>query len=427
MSDHEEKVPDLGYETPVPELDDHRHKHPSVASADRPRRNTVESAYRQHLAVHDDHRNITFDDAVADDETSDYSPPAQRSRRPTAATTDPRSVSPPNSVKAFAEARRRERTFSVSDQAADKAETGDGDLGIPRTTSVASRLSHRSRTYSAGDDAASAITNRSAAEEDVCYPFPDERDDEELRIDFDFLQDFIDEQERAQDLRTTSRRPSSARAFPDLRPGSAPELPLEELVTSDGDFVKVPSHQSVPLTEKELHNHHQAHNQEEMPKVDPRRFSLFNSTWESAIHAATFHDLFLGEDVRGCFTFPKNVTDGVWWVNLNCPSKEVTRAVCTAFNLHPLTIEDITTQESREKIELFPRYYFASFRSFIVTNDTMGDVEYEPYHMYVVVFKEGTLSFSFEPNAHTSNVLRRISALKNYLALSSDWICYAVM
>jgi magnesium transporter len=45
----------------------------------------------------------------------------------------------------------------------------------------------------------------------------------------------------------------------------------------------------------------------------------------------------------------------------------------------------------------------------------------------VVVFREGTLSFSFEPNSHASHVRKRITALKDYVALSSDWICYALM
>jgi magnesium transporter len=47
--------------------------------------------------------------------------------------------------------------------------------------------------------------------------------------------------------------------------------------------------------------------------------------------------------------------------------------------------------------------------------------------MYVVVFREGTLSFSFAPDAHATRVRTRISNLKEYVSLSSDWICYALM
>ena len=44
-----------------------------------------------------------------------------------------------------------------------------------------------------------------------------------------------------------------------------------------------------------------------------------------------------------------------------------------------------------------------------------------------MVFREGTLSFSYAKNTHSSNVRKRITMLKDYVALSSDWICYALM
>lgn len=113
---------------------------------------------------------------------------------------------------------------------------------------------------------------------------------------------------------------------------------------------------------------------------------------------------------------------------MNNPSEEEVRAVCRAFGIHPLTIEDITTQESREKIELFPSYYFASFRSFFIeVEDSTGEKEYVPFNIYVVVFREGTLSFSYANNSHASHVRKRITMLKDYVSLSSDWICYALM
>jgi magnesium transporter len=118
--------------------------------------------------------------------------------------------------------------------------------------------------------------------------------------------------------------------------------------------------------------------------------------------------------------------DGVWWLNMNNPTDEEIRAICKAFGVHPLTIEDIGTQEAREKIELFPSYYFACFRSFHVQDIDDGQ-EYEPFNIYVVVFREGTLSFSFSPNPHAAHVRKRITMLKDYVALSSDWICYALM
>lgn len=49
-------------------------------------------------------------------------------------------------------------------------------------------------------------------------------------------------------------------------------------------------------------------------------------------------------------------------------------------------------EETREKIELFKNYYFVCFRSF--DQDPYSPTHLEPLNMYVVVFREGTLSAS---------------------------------
>jgi magnesium transporter len=420
MSEQDDVVPSSGsYQTPVPELDDHRHRHNSSGQhTDRPRRGTFDSVHRRQQAQDvqtGDAHNRGYDEEVIDDDAASGSPTAHRSRRPTVVTLDPRSVSPPNSVKAFAEARRRERALSMSDHANERGEKEDCDEHLHRAVSVAS---HRSRPLTV-DDGASVATNKSA-EEDVCFPPHDEQDDDELHIDFEYLENFMRAQE---DLRSASLDNVAPRIFPDLRPHATGQPTTADMVSSEGDFViNIPSHHTSGLDEK------QTIPVEESAKntapTDPNRFSFFSSTWESTIHAADFQDLVLpGEDIRTLFT---SSSDGVWWLNVSNPTEEEIRGISRAFNIHPLTREDITTQESREKIELFPSYYFASFRSFnIVMED--DEVEYEPFHLYVVVFREGTISFSFAPNAHASNVRKRISMLRDYVALSSDWICYALM
>jgi magnesium transporter len=202
------------------------------------------------------------------------------------------------------------------------------------------------------------------------------------------------------------------------------------MVTVDGDILEPVSDDS--MTREKTNQTVQSHNEgsvaEKQPvPVDPNRFSFFSSAWESTIHAADFGDLVLpGEDLRGLFELPDEEEDGVWWLNINAATKEEVQSICKAFGIHPLTIEDIITQEAREKIELFPSYYFACFRSFSVVEEDDG-IEYEPFNTYVIVFREGTLSFSFEPNSHAAQVRKRITALKDYVSLSSDWICYALM
>lgn len=55
-----------------------------------------------------------------------------------------------------------------------------------------------------------------------------------------------------------------------------------------------------------------------------------------------------------------------------------------------MTTEDIQMEEAREKIELFRNYYFVCFRGF--DQDPYSPTHLDPINMYVVVFREGTLS-----------------------------------
>ncbi|KAI1092398.1 cora-like Mg2+ transporter [Rostrohypoxylon terebratum] len=438
MSDHEEVASGSGYNTPVPELDDHRHQISSIqrTGTERARRGTVDTLYgsRQHLQPVGPYspsnaRGREFEEAVLDEDDGNISPMATHSRRPTfdSTTEQQRAVSPPNSVKAFAEARRRERALSVTDG---RVQRQDDDDALHRTYSSVSRRSQTSQRSGRSKpatfvacDGASLATNKTA-EDDVCFPMQDDHRHDQLHIDFDYLENFIASENAAR--RDSVAAQEALRAFPSLTQEPAPEP--SGMVTVDGDFVDVPSgsldisHEKSEEAGETLAPTKPA---EKEAHLDPNRFSFFSSAWESTIHAAEFGDLVLpGEDLRGLFTFPQDEPDGVWWLNVNRPTEEEIRALCKAFGVHPLTIEDITTQEAREKIEIFSSYYFASFRSFNVVQDDDGP-EYEPFNIYVIVFREGTLSFSFLPNTHASHVRKRISSLKEYVSLSSDWICYA--
>ncbi|CAP68911.1 uncharacterized protein PODANS_7_8730 [Podospora anserina S mat+] len=429
MSDQEEMGGNSGYSTPVPELDDHRNQTASVHRPDRARRGTFDSLYgaRQVAAVAAGQPVVRdFEEAIIDDEGPENSPTMRRARRPTIESISDRSSSPPNSVKAFAEARRRERDMSFSEPKPEQSEQEEPPL--QRTASIVSRHSYRSKqvTVAASDDAASLATNKSA-EEDVCFPLQDERSGATLHIDFDYLENFMKAESEA---REAARRPSVLRTFPDVRPSTNPSNVPTPMITLDGDFLS-------PAFDAESHQEKSEKGQDEeqvkqvqlpVPQPDPNRVSFFSSAWESTINAPDLEGLLVeGEDIRGLFSFPKGETDGVWWLDMKNPSEEEVRAVCRAFGIHPLTIEDITTQESREKIELFPSYYFACFRSFFIENDEDGEKEFKPFNIYAVVFREGTLSFSYAKNSHASHVRKRIAMLKDYVSLSSDWICYALI
>lgn len=123
---------------------------------------------------------------------------------------------------------------------------------------------------------------------------------------------------------------------------------------------------------------------------------------------------------------PKRYGDRpTFWLDVLSPTDTEMRVISKTFGIHPLTAEDILMQEAREKVELFPKYYFVNYRTF---EQDMNSEDYlEPVNMYVVVFPEGVISFHFSMTPHPANVRRRIRQLKEYVQPSSDWISYALI
>lgn len=115
----------------------------------------------------------------------------------------------------------------------------------------------------------------------------------------------------------------------------------------------------------------------------------------------------------------------MWWLDVENPTKDELVAIGKAFRVHPLTVEDIEMQEAREKVELFHQYYFVTFRTFVM--DKRDEDFLDPINLYVVVFRDGLLTFSYSDQPHCRNVRRRIGKMSDYLALGSDWVCYALI
>jgi magnesium transporter len=253
-----------------------------------------------------------------------------------------------------------------------------------------------------------STTNDQSAQITDLRPARDHDSKDKLDINFRYLEVLARLGQQEQD------------GFPDLTADRSRSSNSEDpaVATSAGDCVVIPIDEE-PLTAQEG---------SAQARPDPNRFSFFSSALECTIHVSRFGDLVLpGDSISTLFNFQDDDSDeGVWWLNVNNPSHEQIRAICLAFGIHPLTLEDIDTKETREKIELFPSYYFASFRSFKVLQQP-GSVKYAAFSVYVVVFREGTISFSFTPNNHASQVRSRIAMLKEHVSISSDWICYALM
>ncbi|KDQ64459.1 hypothetical protein JAAARDRAFT_118292 [Jaapia argillacea MUCL 33604] len=169
----------------------------------------------------------------------------------------------------------------------------------------------------------------------------------------------------------------------------------------------------------------------------PYRFSFYSNALSATIHARslselpadgqTFQQLFSGVEAptAGGSVGMSDTDSNTWWLDVLSPTDDEMKMLSKVFGIHPLTTEDIQMEETREKIELFRNYYFVCFRSF--DQDPYSPTYLEPLNMYVVVFREGTLSFHFRPTPHPSNVRRRIKQLKDYISVTSDWISYALI
>lgn len=347
-----------------------------------------------------------------------------------------RSTSPPNSVDAFADPRRRERAGTIGSKA-----PSDLDLVLHRTISADTHC--RRPTISNGSviHGEARRDNRpgqdhDSAEEDVCFPPPEETSHSYL-IDFEELEEFVAENSRgrtpvaAHNLRRHSHSVESKKpkVFSDLRaPNGRADVPqiftqLANGVKSDTGYGNEDA-KSV-LEEKDGVLDSMGPSDGRQSQVEPSRYSFFSSEMETTVHASELGDLRMpGECFRDLFDLGPG--GGVWWLDMLNPSEEEINAISRAFAIHPLTSEDIKTQETREKVELFRQYYFVCFRSFYQMDKTSEDYM-EPVNVYMVVFREGIISFTFRPSPHAANVRKRIGKLRDYVALSSDWICYAMM
>ncbi|GAB7347826.1 hypothetical protein MBLNU459_g5363t1 [Dothideomycetes sp. NU459] len=333
-----------------------------------------------------------------------------------------RSTSPPNSVDAFADPQRRRRG-TINSQA-------PSYLSLQRTASIG----HHSRrpTFSEVKSNHTVESRRSSVEEDVCFP-PDRDASKTYTIDYEELEEFVAESHEKTPvshpfapLFGNQQKPSN-KVFNDLRRKSVASIAS---VGKDKHRHKtVLCDDKVDVDEKTLEASSTEGDVAEKAQANlfenQNRFTLFSSEAENTIHAPELGGLLMpGESFRDLFELGPD--GGVWWLDMLNPSEEEVFAICKAFGVHPLTREDITTQETREKVELFRSYYFVCFRSFYQEDNTSEDFM-EPINVYAVVFREGLLTFSFCVNPHAANVRKRIGRLRDYVNLSADWICYALI
>lgn len=153
-----------------------------------------------------------------------------------------------------------------------------------------------------------------------------------------------------------------------------------------------------------------------------QRFSFFGSKRDHTIHAKELSSLV---DEGSSFASLFDEKGGAWWLDCLSPNDAEMKILSRAFGIHPLTAEDIRTEDSREKFEMFGKYYFVVYNTFASNKESPEFLE--PINFYIVVFAQGILSFHFEPVTHCRNVRRRVRQLRDFVEVTSDWICYALI
>lgn len=348
-----------------------------------------------------------------------------------------RATSPANSVEAFADPRRRER----ANTAGSVVGPSDLDLGIQRT--VSGSVHQRRPTFSNGSVCQTDVHEKGASfqsppDDDVCYPRVDEVIKKTYRIDFEELDEFVAQsmvgkppgEERARQRLSFSSQGNKPRPFSCRSPAvSSPKIDSQSSTLNPaGSGLNRDDGHSMILNEKDgddLLGTNGPCSDRHLGLLEAPRFSFFSSELEETIHAAEFPDLLApGATSRDLF-HEQPVDEGVWWMDVLNPTEEELLVFQRAFGVHRLTTEDIITQEAREKVELFPQYYFVCFRSFQM--DKGSENFMDPVNVYMVVFREGILTFTYKNSPHAANVRKRIGKLRDYMALTADWVCYAMI
>ncbi|KAJ5179431.1 hypothetical protein N7492_002641 [Penicillium capsulatum] len=169
--------------------------------------------------------------------------------------------------------------------------------------------------------------------------------------------------------------------------------------------------------------------QEKPAKLDTAgeatQYSFFSMELDVTRHAPSIQLL-----KSSCPTFEKlletGIHSGLWWLHVASPSEEDIDELSRMLDIHPLTVEDIKMRELREKIELFGPYYFASLRTPRQLENTI-DIRASSANLYSIFFRESIISFTYDNSQHPAHVWSRIRKHQSHLAVTSDWICYALI
>ncbi|CEP17618.1 hypothetical protein [Parasitella parasitica] len=247
---------------------------------------------------------------------------------------------------------------------------------------------------------------KNSTDVEVCYPYPTQQPDQHSTLETEVLKSYIQnsKSDEVNDPEYQLERQLTAKLDDLLDSGQNEPSSASRRFSLYGDNVRNPSEVNRDIDRYTFYS-------AELGSLKNRSFRQLLLTKSPSDDQIIVADL-LTETTS-------------WWIDIFAPSNDEMRVISKIFRIHPLTTEDIQAQESREKCEIFQNYMFISFRSF---NHDFNSPDYlEAVSFYIVIFKDGVLTFRFQDLPHPHNVRRRIHQLKDFIHVTPEWINYALI
>ena len=161
------------------------------------------------------------------------------------------------------------------------------------------------------------------------------------------------------------------------------------------------------------------------------------------IHPLTTEDIFLGEarekvELFKSYYFVCFTSFDVVYEKRRQRAKEQEKKLNKLQDMYENGSDNGSTLESKSPFKLLKSLFSRKRRlssylekptstSIKSQGKKIRDGELLPLNMYIIVFKTGVITFHFSATPHPINVRRRARVLKDYLSVTSDWICYALI
>lgn len=144
-----------------------------------------------------------------------------------------------------------------------------------------------------------------------------------------------------------------------------------------------------------------------------KRFTFYSQDNE-LFQSDTFFNLLTGKN-----SVSHIMKEHPFWLDIACPTSLDMKIISRIFNIHPLTLEDIQTKDTREKCDRFDRYLFICLN----LDSELG----EDRNLYAVVFPDYILTVHYSFEKCTRNILKKLSQLQISIEMSTEWIMYCVI